>query len=186
VSLVGRIDQRAELRRLAAEADVGRPGIAVLFGEPGQGKTALLDELAAEARRRGATVLSATGAEFESELPFGALSCLLTPLFGHLPELTERQSQSIRAAVGAETGGEAGLQVFSATHALVRAAARVGTVVMLVDDAHWIDRSSLDALLFCARRLEHERVAVVFATRDDARFRDAGLSVTTLGGRPHE
>ena len=74
MSLVGRDAELATLSRVLGAVRVGSPQALVLVGEPGQGKTALLSHVAEAASHAGSAVLRASGAEFESELPFSALS----------------------------------------------------------------------------------------------------------------
>jgi DNA-binding CsgD family transcriptional regulator len=182
MNLVGRDAQLATLSRLLAAVRAGSPQALVLVGEPGQGKTALLSHLADAASHAGSGVLRASGAEFESELPFSALSSVLTPTLRHLDELSAAQAKSVRSALDLTDGATPGLTVYAATLALVGVACRRRPTVIMVDDAQWVDRASLDVLLFCARRLHDECLGIMFATRDDGRFRDAGLRTLQVDG----
>ena len=152
-------------------------------GEPGIGKTALLDYAA---RRAGAaTVLRAAGVDAESDLAFAGLYGLLRPIAGQLGQLTETQRQALAGALGlaASTGFDR-LLVSTAVLGLIAAAAEDHPVLCLVDDAQWLDGASADALVFAARRLRAERVAMVFAAREGERrqFRASGLPEMVLGG----
>jgi DNA-binding CsgD family transcriptional regulator len=166
---------------MVATANGGSPGAVAVVGGPGQGKTALLSHLTAVAADEGATVLRASGVEFESELPFAALACLLTPVLRHVSALAPDQARSLRAALDA-TPVAPGLTLYAATLALLGVASRGQPVMVVVDDVHWVDRASLDVLLFCARRLHDERLCIVLATRDERRVREAGLATVVLGG----
>ncbi|MFL5928415.1 MAG: AAA family ATPase, partial [Gaiellaceae bacterium] len=163
--LVGRSAERARIDVVLAEADAGRGGALVLRGEPGIGKSALLDYAAEQAP--GMRVLRARGIEAEAELPFSALYELLRPLEDLFDEIPERQAAALRGAFGLGQPLDARLLIGAGTLSLLAAAAEDRPVLCLVDDAHWIDAASADALRFAARRLEADRVAVLFAARED-------------------
>jgi len=146
-----------------AEAAAGHGGALVLRGEPGIGKSALLDD--AEARATGMRVLRARGIEAEAELPFSALYELLRPLEDLFDEIPERQAAALRGAFGLGQPVDARLLIGAGTLSLLAVAADDRPVLCLVDDAHWIDAASADALRFAARRLEADPVAMLFAAR---------------------
>src|SRR5262249_36207736 len=147
-------------------------------------KTALLQWFADHAQAAGSRVVRATGVEFEAELPYGCLSDIVSGLSDRADRLDEHHRRSLERAVGLDSTGPPGLVLYVAALALLRATGRVRPLVLVVDDAHWIDQCSLDILLFCARRLHRERVALVFAARDAAagRFTQAGCSTIVLTG----
>src|SRR3954451_18563894 len=147
-----------------AEANAGRGGGLVLRGEPGIGKSALLDYAAEQAT--GMRVLRARGIEAEAELPFSALYELLRPLEDLFDEIPERQAAALRGAFGLGQPVDARLLIGAGTLSLLAAAADDRPVLGLVDDAHWVDAASADALRFPARRLEADPVAVLFAARE--------------------
>ena len=162
--LYGRNEQMAAIGRLLEGMRSGRAGVLVLRGEAGIGKTALLD--AAEAEAAGAQVLRVTGVESEAELPFAALHALMLPALDEIGALTERQAMALRGAFGMAEAAVAdrflvGLGVLS----LVAELAEARPVLLVVDDAHWLDRASAEALMFAARRLHAERAAVIVASR---------------------
>ncbi|UYQ65012.1 ATP-binding protein [Streptomyces peucetius] len=164
--LYGRDAESAALEGLVAGARAGTSGAVVVRGEAGIGKTALLAQLARPAE--GMTVLRATGVEPESDLAFASLLQLLRPVAHHAEALPAPQAAALRVALG--TGGHGthdrfltGLAVLS----LLAEVAEGGPVLCLLDDAHWIDGPSGQALLFAARRLTAEGVAMVFAARDE-------------------
>ncbi len=148
------------------EAWAGRGGTLVLRGEPGVGKSSLLRD--AVEQMEGTQVLATRGVESESALPFAALHRLVRPVMSHASRLPVPQSAALRAAFG-ETGSAGGdrFLVFLATLSLLAEAAEHGPVACVIDDAHWLDEASAAALLFTARRLGPERVALLFAARDD-------------------
>lgn len=152
-------------------------------GEPGVGKTALLAD--ATCRTTGVRLLWTQGLESESPLAFGALHRLLRPVFGDLDRLPPAQGAALRVALGVDTGPAADrFVVFVAALSLLAEAAETVPAVAVVDDAHWLDLASAEALLFAARRLGSDRVAMVFGARDgDVRRFDApGVDELRLGG----
>src|SRR5262245_40981223 len=113
-------------------------------------------------------VLVARGVESESDLPFAALHQLLRPALEHADRLPEPQSAALRAALGlGEAGGQQRFLVFAACLTLLSELAEHRPVLCLVDDAHWLDSASSDALQFVARRLGAEGIVLVFAARED-------------------
>ena len=173
--LCGRSEQLAAIGRLLGGMRSGRAGALVLRGEAGIGKTALLE--AAADKAAGARVLRVAGVESEAELPFAALHALLRPALDQIGALPGRQAAALRGAFGLaeETVTDrflVGLGVLS----LVAELAEDRPVLVLVDDAQWVDRASADALVFAARRLQAERAAVLVAARDEP----PGLSLPGL------
>ncbi|WP_460402734.1 AAA family ATPase, partial [Actinophytocola sediminis] len=158
--LVGR---RAEIERLdevTTAAMAGRGGAVVVRGEAGIGKSALLAHAARTAPAM--RVVRASGAEFETELPYAALHQLCVPLLGHLPALPGRHREALEVAFGSRDGTPEVLLVGMAVLDLVIAA---GPLLCLVDDAHWLDAASATAVAFLARRIAAEPVAMVIAIR---------------------
>ena len=166
--LIGRGAERARIDELLMAARDGRGAALVVRGEPGIGKTTLLD-YAAE-RAEGVRVLRTLGVESESELPFAALHELLRPLLSGLDSLPEAQATALRQAFSLTSGGrpEAFAAYAASLHLLTDAAAR-GPVLCLIDDAHWIDVPSAEAMAFAARRLQHDPVVMLFAARQPER-----------------
>src|SRR4051794_15895642 len=130
------------------------------------------------------TVLCTSGVESESPLAFAALQRLLWPLRGRIDALPAPQAAALHAAMGQAEGEGDRFLAFLATLSLLADAAEERPVLAVVDDAHWLDDASAAALLFAVRRLQAERVALLFAARDgDARRFDAGeLPTVVLGG----
>ena len=185
--LLGRDTECAAIGRLLEDARAGIGGALVVRGEAGIGKSALLEY----ARQRAApmTVLSAVGVEAESDLAFAGLHELLRPVLGYLGELPETQSQALAGALGLAPSTHAGrLLISAAVLGLLAAAAEDRPVLCLIDDAQWVDRPSADALVFAARRLRAERVAILFGAREGeaSRFEGAGLPELTLTGLGQE
>ncbi|MET7299931.1 AAA family ATPase [Embleya sp. NPDC005575] len=163
--LYGRDSELRTIERLLADAEEGRSGVLVVRGEPGIGKTALLDHVLTGTSVR---TLRGTGVEYEAELPYAGLSLLLRPALGHLDRLPDPQRQALAAAFGLAAGERSepmfvGLAVLS----LLSEYAGDGPLLCVVDDAQWLDRASHDALVFAARRLYAEGIALIFAARED-------------------
>ena len=122
----------------------------------------LCSSYAAE-RSRGRTVLRIAGVEAESDLGFAGLEGLLRPITGKLDELPQAQADALSAALGlAPSGGSDRLLVSAAALSLLAAAADDQPVLCLVDDVQFLDAASVEALLFSARRLGAEPVAMLF------------------------
>ncbi|WP_344951194.1 ATP-binding protein, partial [Actinomadura miaoliensis] len=169
--------------RLLADVRLGRSGALVLRGEAGIGKSALLD-YAAAAAGDGVRVLRGAGVEPEMELPFAGLHLLLRPALEGIGRLPAPQAEALRGALGlVPAPGKDLFLVGLAVLTLLADLAERCPLVCLVDDAHWLDHASAEALLFAARRLEAEGVALVFAARDDDRpFPAPGVAELRLDG----
>ncbi|MFI9560298.1 helix-turn-helix transcriptional regulator [Nonomuraea endophytica] len=181
--LWGRQRETAVIERVVAAARAGRSEALVLRGEPGIGKSALLRHAVDVAG--GARVLRGTGVESESELPFAGLHLLLHPHLGRVDALPERQAAALGAALGVAPGADGdrflvGLAVLT----LLADLAEGGPLLCLIDDAHWLDHASAEVLLFAARRLHAEGIAMIFAVRDEqpSGFSASGLPELTLDG----
>ena len=162
--LVGRKEECAHIDRLLGRARHGQSGALILRGEPGIGKSALLDY--AIERAEGMTVLRAVGLESASELAYVTLRELLEPIAAGLDRLSLEEAQELRAAFALTSDRRATqYAVAAATLSLLAAVADERAVLCVVDDAHWVDRASADALVFAARRLEAEGVVMLFAAR---------------------
>lgn len=171
--LAGRDRERLAVRELLDRARGSHGSVLVLRGLPGVGKTALLESAAADAD--DFTVLRTCGIESESPLAFAALQRLLRPVLRLADRLPEPQARALRRAFGEQDGEVDRFLVFLAALSLLAEAAEDSPVLVVVDDAHWLDDTSAAALLFVARRLQAERVALLFAARDrDVRRFDAG------------
>src|SRR3954462_11046145 len=163
--LRGRRVEREALERLLAAVRGGQSRVLVLCGEAGVGKTALVESAIRSAS--GFRVMRAVGVESEMELAFAALQQLCAPLLQRLDRLPGPQREALGGAFGLRAGDApdrflVGLAVLS----LFAEAAEEQPLLCVVDDAQWLDRASLQSLVFVARRLLAESVAFVFVTRD--------------------
>jgi DNA-binding CsgD family transcriptional regulator len=163
--LLGRPGEREVLDQLLDGARAGRSGIAVLRGEAGVGKTALL-EYAIESAS-DLQVVRTAGVESEMELAFAALHQLCEPVLDRLARLPDPQRDALAVTFGLSDGVVpdrffVGLAVLS----LLSEAAEGRPLLCVVDDAQWLDKASAQALVFAARRLLAESVVMLFAARE--------------------
>ena len=181
--LLGRESERDALDRLLDAARDSRSGALVVRGEAGIGKTALLQH--AVTRAEGMRVLTSAGIEAEAELPFAGLHQLLWPIIDLADELPEVQSHALRGAFGLSADRvEDRFLVSVAVLGLLTAAADEQPLLCVIDDAHWLDGASADALVFVARRLQADPIGVLIGAREgDARhFEAPGLPELRLAG----
>jgi DNA-binding CsgD family transcriptional regulator len=165
--LHGREPELERIEAVLASARQARSAVLAITGQAGIGKTALLD--VARERAADMLVLACRGTQSEARLPFAALHQLLRPALGHLDAVPAVQAGALRSALGLEAAGgrPERLLVSLGVLSLLAEAARDRPLLCLVDDVQWIDDASVDALAFAARRLDHEPIAMLFASRDD-------------------
>jgi DNA-binding CsgD family transcriptional regulator len=184
VRLIGRSREREALAGLLAEVRV-RGAALVVRGEPGIGKSALLDETMRAAAGRGMLLLGTSGVQSETGLAFAGLHQLLRPVLGYLGDLPPRQRAALGAAFGTAdaAAAEPFLIALAALQLLSEAAARA-PVVLAAEDAQWLDRPTAEVLAFIARRVEPDPVLLLAAIRDGYRspLLDAGLLELHLEG----
>ena len=163
--MVGRETERRMLVGLLDSARVGKGGVFVLHGEPGVGKTALLEyavEVGQEFR-----IAPTHGVEVEMEFPYAAVQQLSSPFLELMERLPPPQSDALGVAFGFSAGPPPNpFLVGLAVLGLLSEAAEERPLLCYVDDAQWLDRASARALAFVARRLLAEKVALLFATRE--------------------
>jgi DNA-binding CsgD family transcriptional regulator len=181
--LIGRGD---ELATVGAFLDQARSGGAALliFGEPGAGKTLLLDAAAEMALVAGTQVLRAAGVEFEADMSFAGLHQVLLPLQGEFNMLSRPHRDALNVALGFGTGQAPDrMLVSSAALMMLRKAAAARPVLLVVDDLPWLDRVSAGVLGFVARRLAGSSVGFLAASRpgEESFFERAGLPQLELG-----
>lgn len=181
MDLVGRKEECVQLDALLTTVGDGRGQGLVIRGEPGVGKTALLDYL--HWRAHNFRVLRITAVEFESDLTYSGLQVLLRPLNDLVDLLPAAQSAVLRLVLDPVGEGTAErLMIYAAALSLLAVAGERKPLLVLVDDAHWLDGASREALLFSVRRLVAERVGVVFAARTAPEFPSVDLPELALGG----
>ncbi|MEU6698630.1 AAA family ATPase [Pseudonocardia sp. NPDC046786] len=179
--LVGRGAETAALDRLLARAADGAGSALLLWGEPGIGKTALLDHAVGAAA--GSTVLRCRGTRMEAGLAFAALHELLWPVTDRLDALPAPQAAALGGALG-RTGEPANrFLIGAAVLSLVSDLARRRPVLVVVDDVQWIDEASAHALGFLARRVASDPVVVLLAGHEEpATGPWDGLAALQIGG----
>ena len=163
---------------------IGARGRSLLVrGEAGIGKSALLGEARRRAEKLGVLVLSTSGVPFETQMPFAGLHRLLRPLSHEVGALPTRLREALSVALGGSDGPAPDIFLV-ALAALNVLADRAGMAPLLVvvEDAHWLDNASLTVLAFVARRVELEPIVVLFAARDGpaGQVDDAGLAELRL------
>jgi DNA-binding CsgD family transcriptional regulator len=163
--VLGRQRERKVLERFLDDARSGHGGALVLHGEPGAGKTALLD-LAVELGD-DFNVVRTAGVEGETELPYAALQQLSAPILDRGAGLPDPQREALSVAFGLTAGRAPNpFLVGLAVLGLLSEAAEDQPLLCVVDDAQWLDRASARVLAFIARRLLAERIALLFAARE--------------------
>jgi DNA-binding CsgD family transcriptional regulator len=182
--LLGREAECAALDRLLEAVRAGESRALVMCGEPGVGKTALLEHLAE--RAADCRVVRIAGVESEMELAFAGLHQLCAPMLGHLDALPVPQGDALRTTFGSRSGSApdrflVGLAVLG----LLSEVAAERPLICLVDDAQWLDQASVQVLAFVARRLVAESVSLVFGSRV-AGAGLAGLPELVIGGLREE
>ncbi len=162
--LVGRAPERSEVDAVLDRARSGRSATLALVGEPGIGKTALLDY--AGERAGGMRVLRARGVESEAEIPFASLLELVRPALGLIERIPGPQTVALEGALALRPArAQERFAIGAATLSLLAAYAEAGPVAVLIDDAHWLDDASAGALLFAVRRLVADPIAVLISVR---------------------
>jgi DNA-binding CsgD family transcriptional regulator len=164
--LVGRRSERERIDALIAGARHGTSGVLVLRGDAGIGKSALLEY--ARSRTRGMTEMRASGVESETDLAFAGLTELLGAELAEIRNLPAPQRDALQSALALRAEPANPLAVRVALLTLLATLAERAPVLVTIDDAHWVDESSLRALAFAARRCLAERVAFIVAARLDA------------------
>jgi DNA-binding CsgD family transcriptional regulator len=186
--LFGREQECGRLREILGRAREGLSGVLVLRGEPGAGKTALLDY--AQAAADGFDVVRFDGVETEAELGFAALYQLLRPHLGRLESLPAPQRDALGLVFGLRERALPPDRFLVGLASLGLLAARVGgrPLLCVVDDAHCLDQESADVLAFIGRRLYADSIAMVFAMRESSARPDllAGLPHLWITGLPDQ
>ncbi|MDG4824615.1 LuxR family transcriptional regulator [Asanoa sp. WMMD1127] len=180
--LHGRRAERGVLDQLFGEVQAGRHMVLVLRGESGEGKTALLDYLGD--KDPGGRFIRVTGVQSEMELAYAGLHQFCVSMLDRLDDLPAPQREALRVAFGLVDGPApdrflVGLAVLT----LLSETAGSGPLICLVDDVQWLDRASVQALAFVARRLGADPIGLVFAELEPSDDRELfGLPELVLTG----
>ena len=177
--LLGRDHEQLALVRLLQNARAGNSGVLAIVGEAGIGKSALLAY--AGERADGMKVLRARGVESEAHIPFAGLFELLRPALPLIDQIPGPQAAALESALALRPAAAPGrFAVGAATLSLLASYSDAAPVAVLVDDAHWLDGSSADALLFAFRRLVADPIAVILTAREGESSLLDGADLATL------
>jgi predicted ATPase len=184
--LTDRHSERGALDRLIEAVRAGESRALVVRGDPGVGKTVLLDYLVRGASAAGCRMARAVGMQTEMELAFAGLHQLRMPMLDHAEHLPRPQRDALRTALGISVGPPpdrflVGLAVLS----LLSEVAAERPLICVVDDQQWLDHASAQALGFAARRLAADPIGLVFAARDPGADL-AGLPELDVQGLPDD
>jgi DNA-binding CsgD family transcriptional regulator len=182
--LLGRNSEVALLRSLLDDIEL-RGSALLLRGEPGIGKSRLLTEAVALARDRDIRVLGATGVQSEAHLPFAGLHQLLRPVRTRAENLSAAHRSALDAAFGlGDPDAPEHFRIAMAALDLLSEVAAEAPVLIVAEDAHWLDRATSDVLAFVARRLESDPIVLLAAIRDGtpSGLGEAGLPEHRIGG----
>jgi DNA-binding CsgD family transcriptional regulator len=176
--------ERAVLSQFVAGVRAGVGQALVVRGEPGVGKTALLDYLAAQSQ--GCRVVHVAGVQSEMELAFAGLHQLCVPMLDRLEQLPAPQQDALRTAFGLSAGPAPDRFLTAlAVLSLLSEVARDQPLICVIDDEQWLDKASAQALGFAARRLGADPIGLVFAARVLGEEL-AGLPELTVEGLPED
>jgi DNA-binding CsgD family transcriptional regulator len=181
--LVGRDAECGVLARVVEGARGGAGSATLLRGEPGSGKTALLRWVRYQADGMG--VAWGGGAESETSLAFAAVAQITRPFLRLIDRLPTHQAHALAGAL-ALAPAQAGdpFAVYASVLGLLTEAATEAPLLVLVDDCGWLDQASMGALMFVARRIDRDEIAVVFAERSDDRTPLSGAITEVLDLNP--
>jgi predicted ATPase len=188
--LLERDESRERLSDAAAAAGAGHGSLVVVLGRPGEGKSALLDEACAIGERRGLRTLRAWGSSLERGFAFGVARQLFSPVLSELPS---RERAEVLSGGARLAGGVLDLEdrpkplepsaARNGLFWLLLALARIGPLLLALDDAHWADEASLVWLAGCMRRLNTLPVLALVATRQPA-FDGSGDALGAIVSAP--
>ncbi|MBE2317646.1 AAA family ATPase [Solirubrobacter sp. CPCC 204708] len=179
--LLGRETELALITELLVSAQE-RGGALVFHGEPGIGKSTLAKATIRHARELGSTVLTTTGVRTDAAFPYSGLHQLVWPVLGELARLPGPQRSALEAALGADEGPVDAYRAGLALLTLLGDVAEHSPVVVVAEDAHWVDAPTCEVLAFVARRIEADAVAMLITSREEIprSIRGAGLPMRRL------
>lgn len=184
-TLIGRDRELAVIQGSLANAAEGRGSSVLVRGDPGIGKSALLELAAEQAGQEGFSVLRTGGVLTEAKMPFAALQRLIQPCVENMDTLALPQHAAIETAIGARSAEPPEtFMIALAVLDLLSEAAAHAPLLVLVEDAHWLDDSTTDVLAFVARRVELEPLLMLLSAREGplVRIDDARLPELALRG----
>ena len=184
MSIVGREREQARILRQLDQCH-DRGGALILEGAAGIGKSTLLSLARRVAAARGMLVMTAAAGQSETHLPFAGLHQLLRPVLARIADLPAPQREALQAAFGMRHGtAPAPFLIALGVLALLGDAATGAPLLLRIDDAHWLDRPTAEALAFVGRRVEADPIVLMVAIREgyESPLRDAGLPELHLGG----
>jgi len=183
--IFGRERELAQLYELVDKVQE-RGATLLVRGEAGIGKSTLLAAACQRAEEAGMRMLRTTGVQSEAQLPFAGLHQLVLPILGQTDRLPTPQRAALLAAFGMVEAAEAPdrFLIALAVLELLSEAAEHAPLLVVAEDAHWLDRSTADVLAFVARSVEHERIVMLVSSRDgvEGSFDEAGRPEFRLGG----
>jgi DNA-binding CsgD family transcriptional regulator len=163
--MVGR-DRELQLLEDLLDGVHQRGQTLLLRGEAGIGKSCLLAAASSAATERGFQVLSTTGVQSESHLPFAGLHQLLRPILARVEDLPGPQRAAMRAAFGiSDLAAPEFFFIALAVLDLLADVAAQAPLLLVIEDVQWLDRPTLDVVTFVARRLESEPTIVLATAR---------------------
>ncbi|HEY7564356.1 MAG TPA: ATP-binding protein, partial [Acidimicrobiia bacterium] len=175
--ILGREREQADLRRFLALIRAGEGGAVVLHGEPGIGKTTLLDWASEGAA--GMAVLRAVGHESDVDLPFVGLADLLRPLQGQFERLPRPQARALRSALAmSDPASSDRIAIGAATLNIIHEVSETQPVLLVIDDYQWLDSATQSVVSFLAPRSQHRSFGLLIATREEALTVHRGRDVT--------
>src|SRR5579875_2678061 len=181
--LVARDRERHAIELAFSRARSGDSAILMLVGEPGIGKTELLEHAAG--RAEGMRLLRARGVQSEAQVAFASLLELLHPALALVEQIPPPQAAALQGALALRPAtAQDRFAVGAATLSLLAAYAEQAPLAVLIDDAHWLDVPSAQALLFACRRLLADPIAVLIAARENepSPLSEADLPTLRIGG----
>ena len=182
--VVGRQKELALLHETLLQIETSGAAI-IVRGDIGVGKSALLEEVRRHAAEKGFCTVTVAGAQSETHLAFASLQQVLSPALVRVDKLPTPQRSALQIALGMEEGETPEfLHIALASLELLSEMATTAPLLLVVDDAQWLDEATCDVLMFVARRLAYEPILMLFGVRDVSPVRIARAGLPELELRP--